>query len=489
MSPAERCCTSTASNDDGVTRERHAHFFLELAEQAEPELQGANQPDWLDRLALEHDNFRVALLWTQRPANSETGLRLCAALFLFWYVRGLLNEFRKWLSAALERGSQNRSAHMAKVLNGLGNLTYAQADYKAASNYYEQGLSLSQEIGNKRGVAGVLSNLGNIARLQGDLARARNLYEQSLSLCREIGYEWGVGTALHNLSVVAWEQGDYGSARKLGQEVLLMRRERQDKASLASVLNSMGEFALAEHDYHAAHAFLEECLILSRELGDKIGIARVLYTLSEVVGDQGDYEGAHKFQTGSLRLRQELGSKRGIAQCLQGLAVAAKEQAEPGRLVRLLASADAICAEIGAILPPQSRSRYEPWLNLAREKLGPDAFSIAWEDGKALSLEDAVALALEVPASLMPDATLPPALSSLNITFLSEGVPEPGNDLTKREIEVLRLVTVGLSNPEIARHLTLSVLTIQTHLHTIFSKINVKTRAAAVRYVFEHNLN
>ena len=104
---------------------------------------------------------------------------------------------------------------------------------------------------------------------------------------------------------------------------------------------------------------------------------------------------------------------------------------------------------------------------------------MAWEDGKALTLEAAVSLALE-GATPGPTANDAPGLAKHSY--------KPGSNLTRRELEVLRLVAVGLTNADIAQHLSLSVLTVQTHLHSIFSKIDIKSRAAAVRYVFEHNL-
>jgi DNA-binding CsgD family transcriptional regulator len=155
--------------------------------------------------------------------------------------------------------------------------------------------------------------------------------------------------------------------------------------------------------------------------------------------------------------------------------------------VVLLAAADALRSSIGASITADDRARNEHSLEFARTKLGPDAFTEAWEKGKRLSVEEAVALALEPPGPPKPTSS-EVAVTSSTPSATEKDISSPEHDLTAREVEVLRLVSVGLTNLEIAEHLSLSVNTVQTHLRSIFSKINVSTRSAAVRYAFEHSL-
>ena len=468
------------SAQKAAVEQRHAQYFVQLAERAEPELSRPQQIEWLDRLALDHDNFRAALQWAQLAGDTETGLRLGGALYNFWYIRGYLSEGRKWLRDALEHGGDAPAAVRAKAFNSLGNLSGAQSDYEAARICHEQSLALWQELGHEQGIANALSNLGNTARLQGDYVRSIALYEQSLALNRKLGNKRGAALLLRNLGVVIQQLGDHEKARQNIEEALLMQREIGDKQSIAISLDGLGIIAKSSGDYKSARAYFEECLGLRRELGDKAGEAGTLQDLGEIFAEEGDLQTARDLQSASLRARYELGTRRGVAHCLQGLAVLEREQAEPRRLTRLLAAAEALRAAIGVPFTAQDRSRYEQWLEIARAKLGPEAFAAAWDEGKALSLEDAVNLALE--GSPSPASTTPAGSPT------ATGVPTPANNLTTREIEVLRLVAAGLTNPGIAAHLQLSINTVQTHLRSIFSKLNVTSRVAAVRYAFEHGL-
>jgi predicted ATPase/DNA-binding CsgD family transcriptional regulator len=469
--------------EEQAIRERHARFFLELAEQAAPELMGANQLTWLDTLAREHDNLRAALLWSQQAGKTEIGLRISAALWRFWFVRGYLSEGRKWLSESLEADHEAAPTLRARALTGVGNLAWMQGDYDAARNYHEESLTLWRKLSDSAGMAKSLNNLGNLARVQGEHARSRSYLEQSLAIFRELGDRGNEALALHNLGAVFHEEGDYENARQLHEAALKLLRELQDKRNLASVISSIGEIEADLGDNASAHATLEESLTLWRELGERSGIARDLYVLSGVVADEGDYAAAHALLSQSLMTRYELGSKRGVMGCLQRLAIVARGESEPIRLVSLLAAAEAISQAIGSPLIQIERDHQEKWLSFARAKLGPEAYSAAWERGLTMPIEEAVALALQPPTiedvAPQEDQVAPVRVSK---------PPSPRSNLTPREIEVLQLVAAGLTNPGIAAHLHLSTGTVRIHLSSIFSKINVNTRAAAVRYAFEHSL-
>lgn len=471
-----------ASGNEHTIRERHARFIMKFAERSEQELVSANQAMWLGKLELEHNNVRAALLYAQQTGDAEMGLRISTALYRFWHIRGHVNEGRKWTSEALERGAEVTQILRVNALSALGNYAGAQSDYEGARYYHTLAMELAQSIDDKAKVARALTNLGNTARLQGDYDRAMSTFEQALKIHRELGHDRSIALCLRNMGIVASGRGDPVKAQELSYEALRIHREIGDKQGIATTLNGLGMMALSEGDYQAARAYSEECLVLFRELGDRGGEAGALHDLGRAIEEEeGDYQTARALLSESLRIRHEQGSKRGVAECLRDLAVVEREGANLGRLVRLLTASRALSDALGAPVSKRDQGRYEPWLEHAQTLLGATEFNRAVHEGNALTVADAVALALGGPPTQAAGAH-----------FKGEALDRasrPNTALTQRELEVLRLVAAGLTNPGIASHLHLSINTVQTHLRAIFSKIDVSTRSAAVRYAFEHGLS
>jgi predicted ATPase/DNA-binding SARP family transcriptional activator len=218
---------------------RHLHYFVALAEHAEPELDGAGQAKWLQQLETEHGNLRATLHRSVEIGEAEQGMRLAGALAQFWLIRGYYDEGRRWLEDALARGGNVTPSVWAKALHRAGSLAHAQGDNQQAHQHYQQALTLMRELGDKQGAAALLGNLGLIARAQGDLSQARALQEEGLALKRELGDKPSMALSLNNLAITAYSQGDYKQARTLLDESLMLRRELGDRRGIAVVLSTL----------------------------------------------------------------------------------------------------------------------------------------------------------------------------------------------------------------------------------------------------------
>jgi predicted ATPase/DNA-binding CsgD family transcriptional regulator len=505
------------------THHVHAAYFLALAEAAEPHLTGAEQATWLARLEAEHDNLRTALAWVLERGTGELALRLGGALGRFWIVRGHASEGRRWLERALAAGGNAPMSRRATALHAAARLAWAQADFPAARAFAENSLALQQELGDTREIAATLNTLGTIAVREGDYAAGRDRFEDALALVRELGDTWRTAVALYNLGTVAVEQGDYPAARSFYEESLRLRRGLGDQAGIASSLDALGNLAnvLGDHaaaqalceeglalrrglgdrfaiayslwnlalaaraqgDSSAARASIEESLALRRELGDRHGIAWSLHTLGLVALDQGDQTTARACWDESLALSQELGSVLGITNCLVGLARLAGTRSQPARAARLLGAVEARREAIGYILPPSERAGHEAGVAAARATLGESAFATAWAAGRALSVEAAVAEALRADEEHVESSKAggPRATSGAAQTALPA-------KLTMREVEVLRLIAAGHSNPEIAEALVISIHTVERHTVNLYAKIGARGRADAIAFAHRHGL-
>jgi predicted ATPase len=163
------------------TRQRHADYFLALAEAAVPHLETSDETAWLDRLKAELDNLRAALRWAVSRGERERGLRLGGALWLFWFMRGRLTEGREWLEELLALA--DRETHRvarAKALAGAATLARYQGDHTAARLLAEQALAIHRELSDQQGIANALDTLGYLAFYREDFATAGTLYQEPL---------------------------------------------------------------------------------------------------------------------------------------------------------------------------------------------------------------------------------------------------------------------------------------------------------------------
>jgi predicted ATPase/class 3 adenylate cyclase len=419
-----------------AVRERHRDYFLALTEEAEPKLTGAEQAAWLQRLEEEHENLRASLDFSLGEAGSEKGLRLCGALQRFWMTHVHFSEGRDWSARFLgQAGAEERTLERAKVLNGAGLLAHYQSDQTAAAALLEECLAIQRQWGDRRGIAWSLTNLGLVAYEQGDFASARALHEESLAIMRELGNQSGIGAALNNLAGVAHQQGDFAYARALLEQCLAIKRELGERGRIANSLGNLGNVALDQGDFASARALCEECLAIMRELGNRgyiattldalgrvayfqgdyptarmlseeslaimrelqhrNGMADSLYSLGNVTYEQGDYQAARKMFAEGLVIRRERDDRRGMVSSLAGLAAVIVALGSSLHAARIWGAAERLREQIGAPLPPNERPRYDQRVAGARAASKDDiAFDSAWQEGRALTLEVALELAL-----------------------------------------------------------------------------------------------
>jgi predicted ATPase/class 3 adenylate cyclase len=385
------------SGENGEVWTRHRDYYLAFAEEAQAKLSGAEPAVWLQRLEEEHENLRAALAWSLSANGAVEGLRLCGALQQFWWTRQYLAEGRKWCERALGKaGSEPPTPERAQVLNGAAGLAYVQGDYAAARAYNEASLAIRREIGDTWGIAASLNNLGLVAFDLGDFAAARTAYEESLAILREMGDRKSIAALLNNLGLVTAGQGDYTFSWVCQEESLTIRRETGDRTGISQSLMCLGMLAFGRGDYASARASQEESLAIQRDIGDKKMMAFSLTSLGMVAASENrDFSSARANLAEGLMIRKEIGNRRDIAYSLRAFAWLASKESNPGRATSLWGAEERVREEIGALLAPGEHEEYDRLVADVRLTLGEEAFSAARAAGYAMTLEEAVALALE----------------------------------------------------------------------------------------------
>ena len=378
------------------TRDLHLDYFLVLAERAESQLYAAQQQTWLDLLAADHDNLHEALGWALANRKVQLAARLGGALSRFWGLRGYLSEGRQWLAKvmALFSGGSPEAAIWARVLRGAGMLAWRQSEVEQAGMLMEESLALSREIGDAAAISRDLQSLATVEIARGNHARGVALLEECLAGDRASGDKEGVAYDLGSLADLAFYLGQYTRAQGLYEEALALHRERDDKNSIAICLNNLGEVARFVGDYQQSATLTEEAMLLFRELEVKQGLAVSLANLGELRLWSGDDESARVMCREALVLQRELGAVGDVAIILPSFAALALNAAEPQRATRLYAAAKALRQSTGAIISAAQSRVYAENIAAARAQLGETAFSQAWAEGEAMTLEQTIAYAL-----------------------------------------------------------------------------------------------
>jgi predicted ATPase len=169
--------------------DRHAAYYLSLAQEAEPALMGHGQLSWLERLETEHDNFGAALSHLVEQDRIEPAVLLAKGL-LFWWLHAHVEEGVGWTERILARSGSLPAFPRALALAEAGVMAFGRADPGAAQPLLEQSLSLFREAGHERQMVVPISILGELAAERGDYGRATELLEDGLARSRESGADW-----------------------------------------------------------------------------------------------------------------------------------------------------------------------------------------------------------------------------------------------------------------------------------------------------------
>ncbi len=336
-------------------RHRHAWFFAQLAELAEPELRGSRAADWLKRLGLEHENLRLALNWTI-DREPETALRIAASIQRFWWRRGHLSEGVEWTRRVLDANATSGNPKLlASAYRGISSLSWSRGDFDAAVMFAEKGLEIAFETGDKKLIIDALHS---------------------------------VGTAKHN-------KGDFAGAQKFSEDALTMAREAGETFAAAELANALGELARHRDDYPAAQKLYEETLMLARQNGFQQLNMLAAINLAAVACQLGDYQASHTYTLESMQISEELGSSVSVGYALERFAALAVIGGEMERSARLSGAMEAIYDAAGYRIEEVDRLFLERYLDEARSAIGEERFALAQRQGRALSVKDAIALARE----------------------------------------------------------------------------------------------
>ncbi len=334
---------------------QHLTYFLNLAEQAEKEIRGPKQVEWMRQLGAERDNLRSALEWAIETRQTETALRMASHLSLFWFRRSNLSEGRQWLGQVLVLPDALQYSRLySYALAQLAFHTWLQSGPKEARLLVEQALSVARAHEDKWNTAWALTVYGLVLISEGNFGASRSILEESKALFREVHDEWGYANTLISLGNGAYNQGDQAAALSLHKESLVEFQKLGDKFFESVALRFIGMLQLQQSDVNASVGTLREALLLAQQLDSKYEIAAGLHYLGN----------------------------------------AAQAAGASARAVHLHWASRNIFDSIGA-WQQEDTAEFEQYVAPCQAALGESAFADAVEQGRAMTMDQAIAYALE----------------------------------------------------------------------------------------------
>jgi predicted ATPase/transcriptional regulator with XRE-family HTH domain len=341
-----------AEGERDKAREQHARYFVRLAEDGLEPVQ-ALPSDYFTRLEGEQDNLRAATEWAKVEGQIELGLRLVCAHSDFWRIQGHCAEGQQRAEEMLRLEGEVNPRLRSSALVVAGTMARLGGDLAQAIMHLDQALAVARQTGDSSCIATACQQLGLAADLAGDLARGQSLLEESLALMRAANRALGIATTTHLLASLAEQQGQLDQARALWEESLTAFRELGEQSRVALVLHNLSSVALKRGELERAKALLLESLVLA----EQIGYANVTFGFLEAMAGVAEHEG----------------SSRNAA--------------------RFLAVAEVARAACGEVVEPAVQAEVQHMVEAGRAQVGEAEWNRAWQEGQAMPLEMAVALA------------------------------------------------------------------------------------------------
>jgi DNA-binding CsgD family transcriptional regulator len=414
--------------EEAATRKRHFDWICTLGKMAGA--WDAGQAEMLQRMSREQDNLWAALEHCVRqPTHVEAGAELARNLNAFWVSRGPFGDVRRILASLTELAAEN-SIGRARLLWGAAGMALCQNDYVACATLSEESLRIGAEAKDVEAVGWALMVRAVAYWAEGDTAAAAERAESALSLARVMRARQVELNALDALCGILVARGDLDRAIEVGEQGLAMSKDRGELWVRGYLLNYLAQARWGQGDQRSAEALAREAVVCKHAIDDRNGLSATLETLSWMAAELGQHQ---------------------RAACLVGCA-------------------DRVRDEISMTLLELYRPQHEWSVSAAVRGSSQRAFDAAFARGRAMTIGEAVAFAVQDKRPSKP---------------VTEAKPKSRTVLTGRQLEIARLIADDLSNRQIADRLFLSERTVETHITNILNKLGLSSRVQITGWVSE----
>jgi tetratricopeptide (TPR) repeat protein len=385
----------TTRNEAEAAHHHHAAYYARFAMTADVELLRADAPRWRARVAAEQDNLRVAFRWALDHQAYVTALHIATGVWRFHWMAGLLREGLERLEAALASREQAPLEVQSYALQAAGILAIGLSDYPRARRWLEAAVEAAWRLDDQYALQPVLTTLGQALLEQGELEDARIYLEESLSLARRAQDPTVAKFPLGFLARLHMRLGDYAQAQAMCEEGLRINQARRDTEGTADALRNLATIVNAQGDALRARQLVKEALALHRSLEHQRGMGLDYAVLGDIARQQSDDAGALAHYHHCLALWQDHDNIVNSVVVLDNIAEIYSRMGTPLHGATLMGTAQAMRERTNIRVPANEQASRDKVMCACRMALGEAAFAAAWAEGRSMTLEQAIAYALE----------------------------------------------------------------------------------------------
>jgi|GEM_PF-4439684 len=462
---------------DGETEmiwDRHRDRFLQVAEQASP----SRAPTIVEQVDAAYPDMRRALQRCLDQGDGERAQRFCTALAFYWSRRGKTAEGFALSQQALALPSAS-TIHRLRTLERAGGLAADLGDLAAGEAMLRQAVTQRRELANGPELVPALTNLGVVLRRLGRYDDAEATYREALALQERLGSQEPLILLHLNLGVVLGSRGDRPGATVEFQLALEVARRLGDQWGVATSLSQLAHAAIADNRLDDANEYLTEALVLFRGRGDKPGAAVTLQALGEVHQSLGQHDKALAYLRECMATAVSIRRMGTLLDSMDLLISSLIELKQAEVVARLLGFCQATRERESFKRSPSTVKTIERITETATAALGGTWFGALYRAGSLMTLEQAVEIATTSGPPILPTPQQEAAPAS-------DPPPLEGTDeLSAREVQILRLLVQGLTSREIGERVYLSPRTVEKHLERMRQRLNVPNKARLVAWALQ----
>ncbi|NOK61019.1 MAG: hypothetical protein GFH27_549307n2 [Chloroflexi bacterium AL-W] len=373
-------------------QQRHVHYYLTLAEQARPALQGPDQQVWFILLEADQPNMREALHTAFTTEAFDLAARLIVALCHFWCIRGYLSEAHQWFTRILNHLSVLAPSQRADVFCQAGIWARVCSNCTAAQNYILEYLTLCRQLDSPNNLTNALMHMGSTLFLQGHYTEARPYLLEALEMARTLQMHHSIAVGLHMLGSIALAETEHELARCLFEEALQLCQNYYFLDVEASVLTLMGEVAICQECYPKARELFQQARQSSQTHLSPLYLAYTFEGEGTAACRQGEYTVAVQCFRSSVTIWRDLMLEAELVQPLHGVAELAVRVGVWTVAVQCLSASVALRERYQVPLYPVERCVSAQLMDRLQQHLPTTTFAVLWAEGSTLTFTEQIAL-------------------------------------------------------------------------------------------------